>query len=344
MKISSAVMVLALVLASCGTSGPAVTIKNQPCMGCFDGDGLCLLGNLADACGSAGAMCVACGSGAECVSGACVTADGGTMVPPGVGADGGLEDCSEEAKLIYVLDQNRTLASFNPRNIGTSDPFTDLGRVSCAAQPGAEPFSMAVDRSATAWIIYDSGELFTVNVRALPLTCVKTSFVPQLSVAKFGMGFVANEPGSTMETLFISGSDFTSSLTTTKFGTLGTTPPFKVTLQGTLAGAPEMSGTGDGKLWAFFPNVAPPKVAQLSKIDGSVVKSFTAQALAGSPRAWAFAFWGGQFFMFLERDTDLSTHVWKMDSLTGAVSRPINGTGRHIVGAGVSTCAPLEIN
>jgi len=203
---------------------------------------------------------------------------------------------------------------------------------------------MAVDRSATAWIIYDSGELFTVNVRALPLTCVKTSFVPQLSVAKFGMGFVANEPGSTMETLFISGSDFTSSLATTKFGTLGTTPPFKVTLKGTLMGAPEMSGTGDGKLWAFFPNVAPPKVAQLSKADGSVVKSFTAQALSGSPRAWAFAFWGGQFFMFLERDTDVSTHVWKMDSVSGAVSHPINGTGRHIVGAGVSTCAPVEIN
>lgn len=342
MKNSSAVLVLALFLAACGT-GPTVTIKPQACAGCFDPDGLCLLGNLASACGSAGEMCVACGNGAECVSGACVPPDGGmTLLPPG---DGGLDDCSDAAKLIYVIDQNRTLASFNPRNIGTSaDPFTDLGRVSCPSTSGAEPFSMAVDRTATAWIIYDSGELFTVNLRALPLTCVKTSFVPQLSVAKFGMGFVANEPGSTMETLFISGSDFNSSLSTTKFGTLGTTPPFKVTLKGTLMGAPEMSGTGDGKLWAFFPNVAPPKVAQLSKSDGSVVKSFAAQALTGSPRAWAFAFWGGQFFMFLERDSDLSTHVWKMDSLTGAVSHPINGTNRHIVGAGVSTCAPVEIN
>jgi len=116
MKNSSAVVVvLALILASCGT-GPSVTIKNQPCMGCLNGDGLCLLGNIADACGAAGAMCVACGNGTECVSGACVTADGGmTLLPPPgdggfIGADGGLEDCSEEAKLISSSAHNPRLA------------------------------------------------------------------------------------------------------------------------------------------------------------------------------------------------------------------------------------------
>jgi hypothetical protein len=244
-----------------------------------------------------------------------------------------------------VLDQDRTLSSFNPTLLGSaSGPFVDLGHISCPAQTAAEPFSMAVDRNATAWIVYDSGELFTVNVKQLPLTCVKTSFARQNGVAQFGMGFVSNSAGSSDETLFISGSDFNSSLTTTKFGTLGTTPPYTVSVLGTLTGAPEISGTGDGKLWAFFPNVSPPQVSQLSKTNGDVLSGFFAQQLSGVPRAWAFAFWGGDFFIFLERESDASTNVWRMNGLTGALTNVVPSSGRRIVGAGVSTCAPLQIN
>ena len=111
-----------------------------------------------------------------------------------------------------------------------------------------------------------------------------------------------------------------------------------------LPGAPELTGTGDAKLWAFSPNLMPPKVARLSKTTGAIESAFEAPGLAGTPRAWAFAFWGGDFFIFLERATDGSTKVWKMNGLTGALSTVIPDTGRSIVGAGVSTCAPVEIN
>lgn len=338
---------LLVLVWACGN--PEVVVKGQPCTGCRDANGQCLPGDTLQACGAAGASCQACSGALLCRAGACTDpsapSDAGTDGGSGGLADAGSDGCSAEAKLVYVVDQDRTLSSFNPQLIGTSaGPFVDLGHLSCPAKAGAEPFSMSVDRNATAWVIYDSGELFTVDVRQLPLTCVKTGFAPQNGVAKFGMGFVSNAAGSTEETLFISGSGFNSTLTTTQFGTLAVTPPYTVTVRGTLYGAPEISGTGDGKLWAFFPNVSPPKVAQLSKTDGASLSAFTAQQLAGSPRAWAFAFWGGDFYVFLERDTDLSTNVWKMDGQTGALTSAVPMTGRRIVGAGVSTCAPVEIN
>ncbi len=339
--------VLAALILSCAPS--TTRVKERACTGCLDPEGTCLVGNQVGACGSQGVSCLQCASDQLCTQGACVLG-GGTGGSGGGGgftlnADGGLDDCSAEAKLIYVVDQDRTLSSFNPRLIGAPNgPFVDLGQISCASAAGAEPFSMAVDRDATAWIIYDSGELFTVDVKSIPLACVKTGFVPQQNVAKFGMGFVANEPGSKEETLFISGSDLGSSLNTTKFGTLTTVAPYTVSVRGTLNGAPELTGTGDAKLWAFLPNVTPPKVARLSKVNGAIESVFEAPSLAGVPRAWAFAFWGGDFFIFLERATDSSTKVWRVDGSTGAVSAAVGDTSRTIVGAGVSTCAPVEIN
>ncbi|MFO0593922.1 MAG: hypothetical protein U0228_01425 [Myxococcaceae bacterium] len=311
-----------------------------------DGTSRCVLGNEASACGVNGDVCAVCAGNEACSAGGqCVadpSFDAGSTVPP---PDGGTDACSDQAKLVYVLDQDRTLSSFNPMALTASvEPFTNLGKVSCPAMPGAEPFSMAVDRSATAWIVYDSGELFTVTLTDPALPCTLTTFVPQYGVARFGMGFVADSPGSSDETLFISGSELNGTLTATKFGTLGVVPPYKVSIRGTLPGAPEMSGTGDATLWAFFPNVLPPKVAQLDKTNGMPIAHFDAQALTGNPRAWAFAFWGGDFYLFLERDVDLSTQVWKMSGRDGTVTRVLQNTGRHLVGAGVSTCAPVSIN
>ena len=101
---------------------------------------------------------------------------------------------------------------------------------------------------------------------------------------------------------------------------------------------------GKAELWAYLPNVVPPKVARLSKSTGASETVLQVQGLAGDPRAWAFAFWGGDFFVFLERATDSSTRVWKVDGASGALTPVLADTGRTIVGAGVSTCAPVEIN
>ena len=42
-------------------------------------------------------------------------------------------------------------------------------------------------------------------------------------------------------------------------------------------------------------------------------------------------------------DGETSTTVYRMNGTTGAVTTPIPNSGRRIVGAGVSTCAPIMI-
>jgi hypothetical protein len=344
--------------SSCGAarSGLACTVAN--CAGCCDAQGQCREGTTAQTCGIDGARCAICGYSEVCSLGHCVEGNGGGgSTGGGAGGfggagggfnstlDAGADDCSEAARLVYVVDQDKTLSSFDPRKATAPDAFVDLGKLSCPTLPLAEPFSMAVDRLAVAWIIYDSGELFTVDLKKTPLTCVKTGFMPQHGVGKFGMGFVADAAGSHDERLFISGSPLVGSLASTKFGTLSTRPPWEITLKGTLNGAPELTGTGDARLWGFFPDAREPRVVQLDKDTGAEVSpSFAATPLRGFPLAWAFAFWGGDFWIFLEREGDPSTNLWRLNGQTGAITHVSRDTARRIVGAGVSTCAPVTIN
>lgn len=329
-------LVLGAQVVACGVA----RVPNAPgcapdtCDGCCSNTGECVLDTTAQACGRGGANCEACLGALQCVQGRCASVDL---------TDGPKDGCPAAAKPVYVVDANRMVSSFDPRSAGNSNSFTDLGRLGCGAKPGAEPFSMSVDRQAQAWVIYDSGELFKVNLTSPTLDCTRTGFVPQQGVARFGMGFVANAPGSSDETLFIAGSPLAGSLLISKFGTLGTTPPYAFSELATLAGAPELTGTGDARLWAFFPNLAPPRIAPLDRMTGQPLGMVMVPALAGPPTAWAFAFWGGDFWVFLQRVTDASTHVWRVTQ-AGVITDVVPETRRRIVGAGVSTCAPVSIN
>jgi hypothetical protein len=234
------------------------------------------------------------------------------------------------------------LSSFDPKRASDDDAFVDLGRLYCLSEPYAEPFSMAVDRNAVAWIIYDSAELFTVDLREDPLRCRRMKYDPESATARFGMGFASDSSGASTESLYVTASPLGGSLNTTKFGTLTVSEPQTVKVQSTLAGAPELTGSGSGRLWAFFPNVSTPYVAELNKADGSVLEKFDAAELGGTPHAWAFAFWGGDFYVFLERATDPATQIWRMNARSGQLKLLKANTRRRIVGAGVSTCAPAS--
>ena len=59
--------------------------------------------------------------------------------------------------------------------------------------------------------------------------------------------------------------------------------------------------------------------------------------------AWAFAFYGGDYWLFLMKGSETSTTVYQVNGMTGAISGMTHTTGRVIVGAGVSTCAPVVI-
>jgi hypothetical protein len=243
------------------------------------------------------------------------------------GSDGGSSGCSAQAKLVYVIDLDNTFSSFQP---GNSPTFTDIGTLQCPAFSGATPQSMSVDRNAIAWVLYNDGELFRVDTGSL--ACTATGFAAgQKGFYTFGMGFVSDTSGGTTDTLYIADNG--------ELGTLDTST-LQVATVGALNGQPELTGTGDARLFGFFPNATTPRVSQLDKSSAVEGTSYPLQPLAGSPNAWAFAFWGGDFWIFLKRTTDSSTNVWHLVADGGTVTEALDSTGREIVGAGVSTCAP----
>jgi len=117
-------------------------------------------------------------------------------------------------------------------------------------------------------------------------------------------------------------------------------PALVVTPVGTTAGVPELSGTGDGTLWGFFPSSnSPTGLATLVRLDpasGATLESYTYPTLNGGEN-WAMKFWGGSFWIFLGNSI---YKVIRSDPTT--VIPVIADSGRGIVGAGVSTCAPLQ--
>ncbi len=253
------------------------------------------------------------------------------------GGDGNGDNCSEAAKKVYTVDQNNQLSTFD----ATTKTFHDIGRLSCNASFGATPFSMGIDRSATAYVLYSSGQLFRVDTTSL--ACTPTSWSSQLGLQQYGMGFSTDVAGGSTDTLFIAGGStgvITNPTSTMARLDVNTMMASSV---GTVTGWPELTGTGNAELWGFFPDASATRVEQLNKASGAGLKTYQAPALAGTPAAWAFAFWGGDFWIFLMKNTETATTVYQMNGMTGAITGSTPFPGRTIVGAGVSTCAPTVI-
>lgn len=264
---------------------------------------------------------------------------GGPDAGSGIDAPGvppGTDDCSDAAKLIYVVDENNTLSQFDPM----TKSFTDLGRLTCPAPSGESPFSMGIDRDATAWVLYSNGELFRVDTTTTGLPCTKASWaVGTGGFRQFGMGFSTDAQGGTTDSLYIAGgpSAPTSNSTLAKLDLASFAP----TTLGNIQGAPELTGTGNAELWGFFPDVNGSRVSKLDKVTGAALTTYPLIQLAGDPLAWAFAFHGGDFWIFLMKDFETSTTVYQLSGQTGQLVGSTRANGRTIVGAGVSTCAPV---
>lgn len=269
--------------------------------------------------------------------------DSGREEDSGNDTDGGLRDtgwtsnCAEEARWVYVVGAGNNFLRFYPDELR----FEQIGTLSCTS--GASPFSMAVDRNAVAWVLHNNGRVYHVSTD--DADCEETDFAPnQHEMEVFGMGFASLHEGSNEETLFVGGGpEATVTSGSATLGSLDTTS-LAINPIGSIPGWPELTGTGRGELWGFFPDTSPPSVRQIDKESGDTIHTFDLQPLQGiTPAAWAFAFWGGRFYIFLQRLMDMSTHVWMLDPETGEVTDVLPNTGYRIVGAGVSTCAPIEL-
>lgn len=258
-----------------------------------------------------------------------------SSIPGGGDSGTGGDGCSDAAKLVYVVDSNERMSQFDP----PTKTFTDLGTLTCPAGLGATPFSMGIDRDATAWVLYSNGELFRVETKN-NLACTKAAWTPNTAGLRvFGMGFSTDAAGGTTDTLFIAGGSGTTVPTSTLAKLdMGT---FQPTTRGTVTGWPELTGTGNAELWGFFPATNGARVVKINKTNGGADQTYTLSSLAGDPTAWAFAFHGGSFWVFLKKNLESSTTVYQVNSMTGAITGSTLASGRTIVGAGVSTCAPI---
>ncbi len=267
---------------------------------------------------------------------------GGSMTDTPPGTPGRDDDCSDAAKLVYVVDSDSELSSFRP----DTGVFTSIGKLDCPTMGGSPipspipipglggtPFSMSVDREGTAWVLYDTGELFRVDTKDASCTA-STRVVGEGGFQTFGMGFASDAANSSAETLYIVSNGGGG------FGSLDTKTGAAKML-GTVGGSAELTGTGAGDLWGFLPDTSPPRIDLIDKTSGRAMRTISLAAIEGTPAAWAFAFWGGDFWLFLQRASDPSTVVYRVNAQTGGLSTSIPDSGKRIVGAGVSTCAPL---
>jgi hypothetical protein len=249
---------------------------------------------------------------------------------------GGSDGCADDARLVYVLGSDRQLLSFDPPTLA----LTQVGIVTCPvnggpAVPTPTPFSMAIDRSGFAWVLYNDGSLFHMDVKH-PEACAATAYkTAQLTgFDLFGMGFVSDTPGSQNETLYLGAYDGAGigklDLQTLQIQRIG--------YYDKISGPAEMTGTGDSRLFGFFLS-NPVQVAELDKDTSRVISKRPLDKIHIGG-AWAFAFWGGDFWLFTSPDGPTS-HIDRYSPSDGTTTRMVDDAGIQIVGAGVSTCAPV---
>jgi hypothetical protein len=262
-----------------------------------------------------------------------------------VGADSGIpsntDGCLDAAKLVYVLSLEGDLYSFAPAD----KKFTKVGALNCTA--GGKTYTtvaMGVDRNAVAWVNMrdqDSltGESRMFNVDTKTAACTPTNIKGSWG----GMGFSTDQGTTDKETLFLigQGSALNGALLKVDFAGESIVQVHDLPEQVDL----ELTGTGDGRLYGFLQS-DPLAIAAVDKSSAA----FSDRASLSSvelpqPPMFAFSFWGGDFYVYTATDpspsktTTVARYRPSDKSLDDAYMTNI---GFHIVGAGVSTCAPTS--
>ena len=248
-------------------------------------------------------------------------------------------DCPDaDSTLVYVVTTDNELYSFFPED----GSFKFISNIACPAPPGQSPFSMAVDRRGVAYVQFTDKRLYRVSTATG--ACIGTSFTPdQQGFGAFGMGYATNDVGPT-EFLFVAGTRDQNQVTSPGLARIDPAT-FALTKVGNFVpdiARAELTGTGDGRLFAFYTKSAsngpPSYIGEINTTTARLVAE-TPLPTVDQGNGWAFAFWGGDFYMFTAPGggSDVIRYRPSDNSVTVVASLPT-----RIVGAGVSTCAPSQ--
>lgn len=258
----------------------------------------------------------------------------------GADGNGGPPACSDAAKLVYLVTEQGDLWSFNPGTIA----LAKIGTLDCPVPQGITPNSMAVDRNAKAYVNMSDGSIFTADTSTAH--CTATSYQDgQTGRRVRGMGFSSDTAGGNTETLFTCTSDANAIVTGAGMGlakidvnsfSLSPIGDYTNGLQGAEC---ELTGTGDARLFGFFALLTPPKLSQIDKGSASTSSPVPLGGV-NTANAYAFSFWGGDFWFYTAAalgNSKITRYRYSTDKSFSVVKAD---TGMTIVGAGVSTCAP----
>jgi hypothetical protein len=251
-------------------------------------------------------------------------------------------DCADPVLYVYLVSTDRVIWRFWPPTL----ELTKVGLLHCKDPDVIEgPFSMAVDRHGTAWIVYRSGVLHELDLESGH--CSESAYVPPSSNADFsvfGMAFTADPQASDEETLYVRDGrtyDPGSEPATRTLGRFDMKSATIVPLAQNPGGNADLSGTGDGKLYAFRKQPITGS-AEIAEIDPKTGENLSLTSLGDLTigNAWAVAAWGGDIWMFTN-EAEASTKIIRYRPATGAIDVMKTDIGPTIIGAGVSSCVPF---
>ncbi|MBU1244980.1 putative metal-binding motif-containing protein [Myxococcota bacterium] len=236
--------------------------------------------------------------------------------------------CPDEMKLVYVIERdNKDLYTFDPATL----TFSLVGTLGCGG--GNTPGSMGIARDGNAWVLFSDETLYEVDTETA--ACTQTPYSDaSTGFGAFGMGFSSDSAGSVDETLFVANADTLGVLDRTNW---------TISERGAMSSQAEVTGKANGELWAILPLEA--RMVRLDKANADELETYE---LANFPDpmnidTFAFAHWGGSLWVFIrESGMGNTTDIYQFDE-NHTFSRVRQDIGFTIVGAGVSTCAPIVV-
>jgi hypothetical protein len=281
---------------------------------------------------------------------------GDAAPPPPSGDSGAGSNCTVGAgKYIYVVSDMNELYTFDPTLFPSASAFKDVGMVPCVSG-GGYVNSMAIDRQANAYInIHPDGTIMKLTTTA-PVTCTPTGFTSGQSMfsGDLGMGFAADSKGAATDTLYVSDNSGPLGVCTASTPTMGscwglglgkvdlnswTLTPLGAYTASAAGYNAELTGTGNGDLYGFF-TTTPSSYGPIDKTNGHTdspaptVETSVMVAMGG----YAFSFWGGDFYFYTAPSGNTVPQHLSTSTMTVTAGDMLSFV---IVGAGVSTCAPV---
>jgi hypothetical protein len=252
-------------------------------------------------------------------------------------AGNSVNNCSERARSIYLFDRGDTLIRYEPETA----TFTEIGRASCVPTL----WSMTVDRQGTAYVWSDEEQLFEISTVDASCRSVEGLVTPPNFMRTEALGFVSQSAGSTAENLFVTFSDTNS---TSRLGRVDFPARDIIDVAPMPAGRLRaLTGNGAGELWGSFARAGDLAVVQIDKGTGAVLQEIDVSSIDETPEfttgVIGMAFWGGRLYLFYDDDGNGSSSVFRVTPGTREIELVQANIGYQIIGAGVSTCAPIEL-